>query len=76
MNIILYITGACLLLVSAAGYIYVKLRLNPKDVPELDDYYWEFEEQHPAYAKYLKWSKITFTAACLAVLLLFLTIVI
>ena len=76
MDTVLCIIGFPLFLASMAGYIYVKIRLRPKDDSDLDDYYWEFEDQHPEYARYLKWSKITFTAACLAVLLLFLTIVI
>jgi len=76
MDLVLYIIAVPLFLVSAAAHIYVKIRLRPKDDSDLDDYYWEFEDEHPEYARYLKWSKITLTGACLAVLLLFLTIVI
>jgi len=76
MDTILYIIAGPLFLVSLAAYFYVKLRLRPKDDSDLDDYYYEFEDQHPAYAKYLKWSKITFMAACLAALLLFIALVI
>ena len=75
MDTILYITAAPLFLISLAGYIYVKLRLKPDDF-DLDDYYYEFEDQHPAFAKYTKWSRITFTAAVIAALLLFLALVI
>jgi len=75
MNTILYIIAAPLFLISITGYIIVKLRLNPKDGSDLDDYYYEFEDQHPAYARYLKWSQITFTAAVVAALLLFLALV-
>ena len=75
MSILLYIIAGPLFLISLAGYVYVKLRLKPKEDSDLDDYYWEFEDQHPAYAKYTKWSKITFTVAALAVLLLFLATV-
>ena len=75
MDTILYIIAGPLFLVSLAGYLYVKLRLRPKEGSDLDDYYYEFENQHPAYARYIKWSKITFTAAVIAALLLFLTLV-
>ena len=60
MDTILYIIACLMFLISIAGYIFVRLRLRPKDDSDLDDYYHEFEEQHPGYAKYLKWSKITF----------------
>ena len=76
MDTILYILAGPLFLISIAGYIYVKLRLNPKEDSDLDDYYYEFEDQHPAFARYTKWSRITFTAAVIAALLLFLALVI
>ncbi len=76
MDIILYIIAGPLFLISLGAHFYVKIRLRPKHDLDLDDYYYEFEEQHPAYAKYLKWSKITFTSAAIAALLLFLAIVI
>jgi len=75
MDIMLYIVACPLFMISVAGYIFVKLRLRPLDDCDLDDYYHEFEEQHPAYARYLKWSKITFTGAIIATLLLFLALV-
>lgn len=75
MDIILYMIAGPLFLLSITGYIVVQLRLRPKDA-DLDDYYYEFEDQHPGYAKYTKWSKFTLSAACLAALLLFLAIVI
>ena len=75
MDTILYIVGGSLFVISLAGYLYVKLRLKPKEDSDLDDYYYEFEDQHPGYAKYIKWSKITFNAAVIAVLLLFLALV-
>ena len=72
MRIILIIIAAPLFLAALAAHIYVRLKLNPKDDPELDDYYYEFEEQHPAYAQYLKWLKITFSILVVSALLLFL----
>ena len=76
MNTILYIIGGPLFLISLAGHLYVRIRLRPKEGSDLDDYYYEFEHQHPDYARYTKWSKITFAAAAVAVLLLFLAAVI
>ena len=75
MDTILYILGGPLFLISLGGYFYVKLRLKPNEDSDLDDYYYEFEDQHPALAKYIKWSKITFTAAVISALLLFLALV-
>jgi len=76
MDAILYIIAGPLFLISLAGHLYVKIYLRPKEGSELDDYYHEFEDQHPDYARYTKWSRITFTAAAVAVLLLFLAAVI
>jgi hypothetical protein len=70
MDTIILIIAAPLFVISFVAHIYVKLRLNPKDSSDLDDYYYEFEDQHPGYAKYKKWSKITFTAAVVSMLLL------
>jgi hypothetical protein len=75
MDAILYIIAGPLFLISVAGYIFVKLRLRPTD-PDLDDYYHEFEDQHPEYAKYLKWSKLTFTAVIISMLLLLIAMAI
>ena len=71
MDAVLYIIAGPLFLISIAAHIYVKIKLRPTD-PDLDDYYHEFEDQHPEYARYLKWSHITFTAAIIAALLLFI----
>ena len=76
MDTILYIIAGPLFLISLAGYLYVKVRLQQKEDSDLDDYYYEFEDQHPAFAKYTKWSRITFTSAAIAALLLFLALVI
>ena len=75
MDTIVYIIAGPLFLIAICGYIVVNVRLRPKDGSDLDDYYHEFEEQHPAYGRYLKWSRITFTAAVVAALLLFLALI-
>ena len=74
MDIMLYIASCLLFLISITGYIIVQFRLRPRDDSDLDDYYHEFEEQHGGYARYLKWSRITFTGAIIAALLLFLAL--
>lgn len=76
MDTILYIIAGPLFLISFAGYLYVKLSLKPKEGSDLDDYYYEFEDQHPDMAKYTRWSTITFTVAVIAALLLFIALVI
>ena len=76
MDTIIYIIAGPLFLLSLAGYLYVQIRLRPKEGSDLDDYYYEFEDQHAGYAKYTKWSKITLSAACLAALLLFIAAII
>jgi len=54
MDTMLWIIAGPLFVISLAAHIYVKLRLRPKDGSDLDDYYYEFEDQHPGFAKYTK----------------------
>jgi hypothetical protein len=75
MNAVLYIIAGPLFLISIAAHFYVKLRLRPKEDSD-DDYYYEFEDQQPDVARYNKWSRITFAAATVGVLLLFIATVI
>ena len=70
MDVVLYIIAGPLFMVSITAHFYVRLRLRPDDA-ELDNYYHEFEDQQPGYARYAKWSRITFLGATLSVLLLF-----
>jgi hypothetical protein len=74
MRIGLLFIGAPLFLVALGGYTYVRLFLHVKD--DLEDVYYEFEEQHKGYARYLRWEKRCLRAACLAALLLFLAMVV
>jgi len=76
MDTILWIIAGPLFVTSLIAYIYVKLRLRPKEGSDLDDYYYEFEDQHPGFAKYTKWSNITFTAVVISMLLIFIAAVI
>jgi hypothetical protein len=77
MRTILTIIAGPLFLISIAAHFYVKLRLRPKeDTDSLDDYYYEFEDQQPDLARYLMWSRLTFAAAAIGALLLFVAAVI
>ena len=76
MDIIIYIIAGPLFLISFAAHMYVKVRLRPKNDSDFDNYYHEFENRHPGFARYTKWSKITFIATAVAVLLLFLAVAI
>ena len=64
-----------LFLLAIGAHIFVKIKLRPKQDSDLDEYYHEFEDQHPGLAKYAKWSTITFTAAVASALLMFLAMV-
>ena len=75
MDTLLYIIAGPLFLISIAAHFYVKIRLRPKEDSDLEDYYYEFEEQHPGYANYLKWSRTTFAGAVVGALLMFIAAV-
>ena len=74
-RIILMLIAGPLFLISLAAHFYVKIAMKPKD-GEIDEYHFEFEDHHPDLARYNKWSHITFTAAIIGALLLFLSIAI
>ncbi len=70
--LLMYMTGGFVFLGSVGLYVYTRVRLHPGDDPELDNVYWEFEEQHLGYARYLKWSRISMAGIALGMLLVFL----
>jgi hypothetical protein len=71
-KILSLVLGGILFLVSAAAFIYVKIKLRPG--PSLDNFYHEFEDNHPDLQRYNKWSGITFTGVVIGILLLFIAI--
>jgi hypothetical protein len=75
MDVFLCIVGGLLFLFSVAAHFYVRLRLRPKD-NDSEEVYYEFEEQQPDVARYEKWSRITFAATAVGVLLLFIAVII
>jgi len=74
MDSILYIIGVPLLLISSLAYLYVEKRMRPRADRAAENYYYEFEEQSPEWARYTKWSRLTFAGACIGALLLFLAL--
>jgi len=76
MNTILYTIGSLLFLCSAAAHIYVRLRLRRSDKSDLEDYYYEFEDRCPEYARYCRYLDITLAGAAVAMLLLLVAVVI
>ncbi len=72
---LLYIAGGLVFLASVAAHICVRVCLRPGKDSGLDDYYHEFEDEHPEYARYNRWLRITLSGAALGVLLLFLGVV-
>lgn len=73
MRLILVIIAGPLFIISSMGYVYVKIRLKPGE--DLDDFYYELEHQHSGYARYSKYSRITFTGVIISMLLLFIAMV-
>ncbi|MBW8016523.1 MAG: hypothetical protein FVQ82_10070 [Planctomycetes bacterium] len=72
LDVILMLIAGPMFLLSLAAHIYVKLKMRPND--DIDEYHYEFEDHHPDFARYEKWSRITFASAVIAALLLFVSI--
>jgi hypothetical protein len=72
---LLYVIGGLLFLLSATAHLYARVYLRPRGRSDLDDYYYEFEDQHPAYARYGRWLQVSLGGAACGVLLLFLGMV-
>ncbi len=75
LRMMFILIGGLLFLASTAGYIYAKVRLRPRDDSDLDDYYHEFEDQHPGLARYHAWCRVTWGGIITAMLLMFLALV-
>jgi hypothetical protein len=72
---LLYITGGFLFLFSLIVHLYVRVRLRPRGRSDLDDYYYEFEDRHPQYARYTRWLQISLGGVAAGMLLLFLGVI-
>jgi hypothetical protein len=75
MDVFLCAIGGPLFLISVIAHLYVKFHLRPKE-EDLEDVYYEFEDQQPGVARYETWLRITFAGAAVGVLLLFIAVVI
>jgi len=76
MKAIIVIIAGPLFLLAISAHLYIKLIMRKQYDSDLDDYYYEVEESHPAIAKYEKWLKITLSAAVIAALLMFVIVLI
>jgi hypothetical protein len=74
--VMIYVAGGFLFLGSLAAHIYARVRLRPRDDSDLDDYYHEFEDEHPEYARYTKWLRLTMAGAAAGLLLMFVGVAI
>ena len=50
IRVILLLLAGPLFLISIGAYIYVQLRFKP-DSDELEEYFWEVEDRHPAHIR-------------------------
>ena len=73
MDVFFIVIGGSLFLVSVTAYFFVKVRLRPKD-EDLEEIYYEFEDQQPEVVRYEKWLRITFVGAMVGMLLLFVAV--
>jgi hypothetical protein len=73
---LVYVIGGFLFLGSLAAHVYARIQLRPRDDSDLDDVYYEFEDEHPGYARYTQWLRVTMAGAALGMLLVFVAIII
>ncbi len=70
-DVIIIISGL-LFVVSLVAYIIIRATMKPR-VEDLDDYYYEFEDQHPKVVRYESYKRVVITLAAIATLLLFVS---
>ena len=71
-DVIVIISGL-LFVVSLVAYIIIRATMKPR-IEDLDDYYYEFEDQHPKVVKYESYKRVAITLAAISMLLLFISI--
>jgi hypothetical protein len=67
----MYILGGFLILGALVAHIYARVKLRPRNESDLDEVYYEFEDQDPEYARYSRWLKATTAMGALGMLLMF-----
>jgi hypothetical protein len=72
MKVTIFLIAGPLFLLSFGAYVFVRIYMYPRQDSDLEHYYAQTEEYHPAYARYLKWSRITLSVASISALLLFI----
>jgi hypothetical protein len=77
MNIVtvIYLIACPMFFISLVCHLFVKMKLRPGKDSGLDNYYYEFENQHPDMIRYEKWSKITSVSTTIFVLMIFIAVV-
>ncbi len=75
IQLLIYLTAGPAFVISFAAYLCLNHKMKKKYDSDLDEYYHEFEDVHPAIVRYDKWSRITLALACLSALLLFIGLV-
>jgi len=68
-EILIAISGF-LLVASLVAHVFIRAKLKPQ-ADDLDDYYHEFEDDHPKVLKYEKYSKIASGITAVSLLILF-----
>jgi hypothetical protein len=76
VKLILLFIGVLLLLGGFISFIYIRINLKPNYIKNLDDYYYEFEDQHPGLQKYDRLSSLAKITIAIGVLFLFIVFVI
>lgn len=69
----LVLIGGVLFGLGLGAHIYVKIYLQPPK--DLDEVYYEFQDQDPDYQRYLRWYRWTLGLSSLGVLFLFVALV-
>lgn len=74
LKTILMLAAGIMFWAGLAGFLHTVIKLRPPKESDLDDCYYEFEDQHPALARYNKWRNIWLSCVFIAMLLLFAAI--
>lgn len=71
VRILLVLIGGILLLGSVAANLILRIFFRSKAETDLDDWYYEFEDQHPGLQRYNKLISVTHCLMAIGALLLF-----
>lgn len=76
IKLISLIAGGIILLGSVIANLIVRIFCKPKAEEDLDDWYYELEDQHPGLQRYNKLINLTHSLIALGALLLFVCAVV